>query len=214
MADVLHAPCFSLGDWQTNCYVLHIPPRGGPCWIVDAGFDPQPMIDYIRERDLRLEKILLTHAHVDHIAGLHDLRRALADAPILIHPAERQFLTDTFLNLSVMTDSPVVAPPADGELTPGEPLHLQDLAFEVRHTPGHSPGGVTLYQPNAGLALVGDALFAGSVGRSDFPTSDGEMLIRGIREQLLTLPDATRVLPGHGPETTIGAERRHNPYLN
>ncbi len=209
----LHLQSFSLGDWQTNCYVLHATERDAPCWIVDAGFDPAPMIEYIRERRLQLEKILLTHAHLDHIGGLHEVRRALGPAPILIHPAERDFLTDTFLNLSAITHCPVVAPPADGDLTPGVPVELDGVEFEVRHTPGHSPGGVTLYQAQAGVALVGDALFAGSIGRYDFPTSDGELLLRSIREQLLTLPDATRILSGHGPPTTIGAERRHNPYL-
>jgi len=213
MSDKLHVECFTLGDWQTNCYVVHIGARGGACWAVDAGFEPAPMIAYIQERDLTPQQILLTHAHVDHIAGLHEVRRALGEPPIFIHPAERAFLTDTFLNLSAMTDTPIVAPEADEDLTPGQVLELEGTSFEVRHTPGHSPGGVSLYQARAGVVLVGDALFAGSIGRYDFPTSDGSLLLRGIREQLLTLPDATRVLPGHGPETTIGQERRTNPFL-
>lgn len=209
----LHIKSFCLGDWQTNCYVLHTLDRQGPCWIVDAGFAPAPMIDYINDRELNLEKILLTHAHVDHIAGLHDIRTALGSAPILIHPEERAFLTDTFLNLSAMTDTPIVAPDADGDLTPDTKLNLGDLPFEIRHTPGHSPGGVSLYQPHAKVALVGDALFAGSIGRHDFPTSDGPLLLQSIREQLLTLPDQTCILPGHGPQTTIANERQSNPFL-
>ncbi len=135
------------------------------------------------------------------------------DLPILIHAAERDFPGDTTLNLSLYVGTPIVAPDPTATFAHDDTLTLGGLAFEVRHTPGHSPGGVTFYQPDHAVALVGDTLFAGSIGRFDFPTSDGPALIRSIHEQLLTLPDATRVLPGHGPETTIGRERAGNPYL-
>lgn len=208
---------FSLGEWQTNCYLLHAhapkATRGLPCWIIDAGFDPGPMIAYIREQALRPAQVILTHAHLDHIAGLEALRAVYPDIPILIHPLERAFLGDPMLNLSVAIEEPVTAPDATGELLHGQRLEMAGLPFEIRHTPGHSPGGVSLYQPDEGVVFVGDALFAGSVGRADFPTSNGRHLLESIRVQLLTLPDATRVYAGHGPPTTIGAERASNPFL-
>ncbi len=210
MPQHLHIETFCLGQWQTNCYVAH---RGKRCWIVDAGFDPQPMLRFIRERGLEPVAVVLTHAHLDHIAGLHDVRGAYPELPIWIHKAERDFLTDPALNLSGFLDSSIIAPEATDTLIHGQKLELDGIVFEVRHTPGHSPGGITLYQAAAGVALVGDTLFAGSIGRYDFPTSDGPTLLAGITDQLLTMPDATRVLPGHGPATTIGRERQGNPYL-
>ncbi len=217
---------FELGEWMTNCYVIHVEGQGAngagegaatdaaqPCWIIDAGFEPYRLAAYIRERGLVPQAILLTHAHLDHIAGLSDLREKWPDLPILIHREEEAFLTDPMLNLSVVLEEPLVCPPATGFLEHGQALNIAGLRCEVRHTPGHSPGGVTFYFPQQGVAFVGDTLFAGSVGRTDFPTSDHELLFESIRKQLLTLPDDTRVLPGHGPETTIGRERRSNPYL-
>ncbi len=208
----IHIETFCLGDWMTNCYVLHAhTPR---CWIIDAGFHPTPMIQYIQQHRLEPQQIVLTHAHVDHIAGLEALRSQWPKLPILIHAAEQGFLTDTAFNLSIALAAPIVAPPATGTLEHGQSLELESVAFEVRHTPGHSPGSITLVQHDAAVALVGDALFAGSIGRTDFPTSDHDALIHAIHSQLYTLPDTTRVLPGHGPETTIGHERQTNPFTN
>lgn len=211
MSPTLHIDCFCLGPWMTNCYVAYT--DTGRCWIVDAGFEPQSMIESIRSRGLEPEKIVLTHAHVDHIAGLHELRHHWPDLPILIHEAERDFLTKPAKNLSLVLDQSVVAPRATGAIQHGQVLELDGVGFEVRHTPGHSPGGVALVQPQAGVAIVGDTLFAGSIGRHDFPTSDYEALVQSIRTQLYTLPDTTRVLPGHGQETTIGAEKASNPFV-
>jgi glyoxylase-like metal-dependent hydrolase (beta-lactamase superfamily II) len=202
---------FALGQWQTNCYVAA---SGGNCWVIDAGFDPAPMLAFIKEQGFTVERVVLTHAHLDHIGGLQQVHDRHPDAPILIHAEETAFLTDTALNLSAMAGvGPVVAPEATGTLAHGDTITLNGHAFEVRHTPGHSPGGITLVNIEQGVAFVGDTLFAGSIGRYDFPTSDGPTLMRSIREQLMALPDAVRVLPGHGPATTIGEERKTNPYL-
>ena len=208
----LQIASFALGDWMTNCYVLYVA-GSSDCWIVDAGFEPEPLIEYVRQQHLTPSQVVLTHAHVDHIAGLSALRAFWSDLPILIHEAERAFLTEPMLNLSSALDQALIAPTATGTLAPGQTLDLDGVAFEVRHTPGHSPGGISLYQQQEGVVFVGDALFAGSIGRHDFPSSNGPLLIASVREQLLSLPDHTRVLSGHGPDTTIGEERQHNPYL-
>jgi hydroxyacylglutathione hydrolase len=228
---------FALGPWMTNCYVIHALParpsgRSGPartsagegssavgggrgCWIVDAGFNPGPMLRYIEEHHLEPKQVILTHAHLDHIAGLSEIAASFPGVEILVHSAEKDFLEDPELNLSAAMDEDqqVVAPAPTGVLEHGQKLTIADVVFEVRHTPGHSPGGISLIQMQAGVAFVGDVLFAGSVGRSDFPTSDPDVLVRSIQTQLFTLPDTTRVLPGHGPPTTIGQEKRSNPYV-
>jgi glyoxylase-like metal-dependent hydrolase (beta-lactamase superfamily II) len=206
----LQIESFALGPFQTNCYVVSV---GRAAWLVDVGGDPRPMLDHVAERELQVEKMVLTHAHADHIAGLAEAAERYPGVPVYIHEAEEDFLTDTTLNLSAGFGLPVVAPEATDLLTHGNTLTLGGLDFEVRHTPGHSPGGIALVQQETGTALVGDTLFARSIGRFDFPTSDGPALIRSIHEQLLTLPDPTAVYPGHGPATTIGAERAENPYL-
>ena len=208
----LQIASFSLGDWLTNCYVLHVD-GSTDCWIVDAGFEPEPLIEYVRQHQLEPRQVLLTHAHVDHIAGLSALRAFWPGVSILIHAAEKAFLTEPMLNLSSALDRALIAPDATGTLDPAEPLTLDGHEFEVRHTPGHSPGGVALYQQQEKVVFVGDTLFAGSIGRHDFPSSNGPLLLETIRSQLLSLPDDTRVLSGHGPDTTIGEERRHNSFL-
>ncbi len=203
---------FCLGAWQTNCYVVSM--RGHDrCWIVDAGYEAEPMVESIRRRGLSPTRLILTHAHLDHIAGIDTVRHIWPNLPITIHETEADFLGDPQQNLSVMVGELIHAPAADEFIAHGQSLTLGDATFEVRHTPGHSPGGITLYEPREEVAIVGDTLFAGSIGRHDFPHSDGPTLMRSIHEQLLTLPDATRILPGHGPATTIRDERMRNPYL-
>lgn len=216
----LHIESFCLGDWMTNCYVAYVDhgderasAQPQPCWIFDAGFDPSSMIRYIEASQLQPREVLLTHAHLDHIAGLADLRRKWPDLSIRIHAAEKDFLTDPMLNLSIVLPEPIVAPRATGFVEHGDVLDLAGVRCEVRHTPGHSPGGVTYYFPQHDVAIVGDTLFRDSIGRFDFPTSDQRTLFKSIEEQLLTLPDDTRILPGHMEESTIGREKRWNPYL-
>jgi len=201
---------FILGPFATNCFVVRC---GGEAWIVDAGFEPGALIRRAQEIEQRVVRILLTHAHIDHIAGLPRVREVFPDVPVAIHAAERAWLGDSEKNLSAALGEPFTTEPPDETLQDDQTLALGGAEWRVLHTPGHSPGGVTLHCPDAGVAIVGDTLFQGSIGRHDFPTSDPQSLFASIREALYTLPDQTRVLPGHGPETTIGAEKRTNPFV-
>lgn len=202
---------FTLGPFQTNCYVVS--GEGPACWIVDASFGPGMLLEHIRREGLSPEALILTHAHVDHIAGVAEVRRAFPTLPVLIHDAERDWLGDPILNLSAMMGQSVTAPGPDGSLVEGETRSVGGTSWRVLHTPGHSPGGITLYCESAGVAIVGDSLFAGSVGRTDFPGSDHALLMESIRSKLYTLPGTTKVHPGHGPPTTIGREAASNPFV-
>lgn len=204
---------FELGPFLTNCYIVSV---GEACWIVDASFEPEAMIEYVLEKGLKPQALVLTHAHADHIAGVEQVMEALGDMPLLIHANEEDWLSDPVANLSASHGMPIKTRPATGTLEDGQELDWGGTTWRVIHVPGHSPGGVGLYHEAASGApvlLAGDALFEGSIGRTDFPTSNHEMLISAIKEKLYTLPGETRVLAGHGTETTIGRERETNPFV-
>lgn len=203
---------FALGPFETNCYVVAAD-GSADCWIVDASFEPEPMIEHVGEAGLAPAALVLTHAHVDHIAGVSAVLAAFPGLPVWMHPAEAAWLNSPMLNLSEAMGAPVTAPGPDAPLEHGQRISLAGTSWTILHTPGHSPGGITLHCEAAGLAIVGDALFAGSIGRTDFPGSDFDTLAASIRDRLYTMPDETRVLPGHGPETTIGREKRSNPFV-
>lgn len=209
--DTLSVHAFPLGPYETNCYILHA--AGPDCWIIDAGYQPHPLLQHLREHKLAPSRIILTHAHFDHIAGLPELRDAYPDIPVHLHDAEHDWLADPTLNLSAMIGMPMTMPAPDASLPHGQILTLDNITFEIRHTPGHSPGGVALIAQQQRTAVVGDTLFNHSIGRSDFPTSDPHALIQSIQQQLYTLPDDTIIHPGHGPQTTIGQEKQANPFV-
>ncbi len=214
----LEIRAFALGPFETNCYIVRVA-GAQECWIIDASFEPAPLIDAVRAMGATPTRLILTHAHVDHIAGAWEIRRAFPDIRIAIHPSEREWLQDPMKNLSFLSGMSITSPDADDLLNQGDVLTLPGPApadaarFDILHTPGHSPGGITLSCPSHALAFVGDTLFADSVGRTDFPGSDPRTLADSILTRLYTLDPHTRVLPGHGPETTIAREMASNPYV-
>ncbi len=192
---------------ETNTYVL----RSGEAWaLVDPGWLPAGALARLAPgRGV----ILLTHGHGDHIAGAADVKAACPGTPLICPAGDAAMLTDPMLNLSRPFGMDVDAPPADELIRPGEEVAVGESRWRVLDTSGHTPGGVSFYCEAAGVVICGDALFAGSIGRTDIPGADEGALLRNIREHLLRLPDDTRVLPGHGPETTIAREKRTNPFL-
>jgi glyoxylase-like metal-dependent hydrolase (beta-lactamase superfamily II) len=176
--------------------------------IIDANLEPDQMVELARDRGVKVKAILLTHTDLDHIAGIHELREAFGEVPVVVHESERFVLDE---GKPLRREFGPIATKLDGVVTFGDTHRAGSLQFEVLHTPGHSPGGVSLKID--GYLFTGDALFAGTVGRSDFANSDGRALLDGIRAKLMSQPDDAVVYSGHGPKTTIGRERRMNPFL-
>lgn len=189
---------------------------GGPCWIIDPGLPPQAteILALLHSRRLKPEAIVLTHAHADHIAGIDEVREAFPALPVYLAQEEWPALTQPRHNLSAYMGAGLITNVHDPrDLPHGATLKLDGTEWSVLDVSGHSPGGRALYCAALKIVIVGDALFAGSVGRVDFPHSDGHRLMQNIHENLMTLPDDTRVLSGHGPETSIGRERKTNPFI-
>ena len=203
-----------LGPVETNCFLISAPEGQDPdgCYVVDCGMQPDPLIQLIQDRGLTPRGLLLTHCHYDHIGGIDQLYEAFGVLPTRVHALEAEWNRDPMLNLSGMSGFPCVAPAPDLRFGEGDVLDLLGSSWEVLHLPGHSPGSVGLLDRAGGTLIAGDTLFAGSIGRVDFPTSDPEQMKQTL-QRLLELPDEIQVHPGHGPATTIGAERRGNPFL-
>jgi glyoxylase-like metal-dependent hydrolase (beta-lactamase superfamily II) len=202
--------CLTNGIFAENCYIV-ADRETREAVLVDPGEEADLFLARLRTEGLTLSAIWLTHAHLDHVAGVGLVKERL-DVPVWLHPADRA-LYDRAPDQARMflgtTMPPLPAP--DRAIVPGDSMRVGGCTFDVRFVPGHSPGSVAFV--GEGVALVGDVLFAGSVGRVDLPGGDGATLVRSIRDQLLTLPDDTIVYPGHGPETTIGRERVTNPFV-
>jgi glyoxylase-like metal-dependent hydrolase (beta-lactamase superfamily II) len=196
------------GAFAENAYLVADPERRAAV-LVDPGEEAPLFLARLRSEGWALQAVWLTHAHLDHVAGVAAVKAATG-VPVLLHPDDRRLYDAAPQQAAMFGLTMEPPPPPDGDLFEGQTLTVGDCAFQVLHTPGHSCGSVTLV--GHGLAFVGDVLFAGSIGRTDLPGGDGDALLRSIREKLYALPNDTVVLSGHGPETTIGAEKRSNPF--
>ncbi|MCK5826080.1 MAG: MBL fold metallo-hydrolase [Desulfuromusa sp.] len=197
------------GPLEVNCYIIGCE-NTKKAAVIDPGGNVEQILQRLHHHQLDLVMVINTHGHFDHIGGNRDLLAATA-AELLIHQDDRQMLDYAAEHAAAYGLKVEISPPPTRELIDGEILSVGELSLQVIHTPGHSPGGICLYVNDC--LLVGDTLFAGSIGRTDLPGGDHQLLINGIKEKLLPLPDETRVCPGHGPMTTIGEEKQHNPFL-
>lgn len=197
------------GAFLENCYLV-ADPASREAAIVDPGEEVDLFRARLGHEGWTLRAIWLTHAHMDHVAGVAALR-ADGATPIHLHPADRSLYDHVAEQGAMFGLRLAPPPPPDRELSDGQTVRVGSCAFRVIHTPGHTPGGVSLV--GHGLAFVGDTLFAGSIGRTDLPGGDITALLSSIHEKLFALPDATVVHSGHGPATTIGAEKKDNPFV-
>ncbi len=213
---------FPTGSFQANCFVLAAE-AGGPCVVVDPGEDAeQPLDELLRQHRLDPVAVLLTHGHFDHVFAVAPVCDG-NDIPAWIHPDDRALLTDPMRGLSTEARQffggrvELREPREVRTLDDGTALELAGLTLTVDHTPGHTRGSVTFRSATdggQGLLVSGDTLFAGSIGRTDFPGGDHEQILASLRDKILVLDDETVVLPGHGPTTTVGKERASNPFLH
>ena len=200
------------GQFAENCYLV-ADRRTREAVMIDPGEEPAMFLAELDTRAWTLRAIWLTHAHVDHILGVAAVRAATG-APIHLHPLDRP-LYDALPQFGAWLGLQVEAPPPpDAELRPGTPVRVGGYEFEVRFTPGHTPGHCIFYVASSGVCFCGDLIFAGSVGRTDLPGANWRHLVESIKTQIFTLPDETRLLSGHGPETTVGEEKESNPFVS
>jgi len=206
---VLQHDFFPLGVFQCNCSILS---RDGRAVVIDPGDEFDKILGVLGDAGLTVEQILLTHAHIDHVGAVAAMKRHFG-VGVALHPAD-QPTYDLLPMQAQWTGMPAPEPfTIERSLVSGEKIDCLGREMQVLFTPGHSPGSVSFYLPEEGKVIAGDALFRGSIGRTDLPGGDHDLLIRSIQKRLLVLPPETEVYPGHGESTTIGQEIRKNPYL-
>jgi hydroxyacylglutathione hydrolase len=200
--------------FNENTYIVHLPGRKD-CIVIDPGFEPDSISDYLDEHSLTPAAILCTHGHSDHIAGNNALKQRWPECPLVIGEGDAEKLVNPQLNLSASFGFALTSPAADRTLKEGDRFPAAGIEFDVHEAPGHSIGHILLVckQTEPWQVFGGDVLFAGSVGRTDFPDGNFETLRVAIHDKLFTLPENTIVYPGHGPETTIGREKQSNPFV-
>ncbi len=199
--------------FDENTYILRIAGRND-CVVVDPGLEPGKILEHLQTSDLEPAAILNTHGHSDHIAGNEAMKSRWPMVPLVIGHGDAYKLTDPMANLSAMFGIELISPPADQTVAEGDAYEVAGMAFRVLETPGHSAGHVVfVLDGESPVAVGGDMLFRQGIGRTDFPDGDEQAMFDSIRTKLYTLPDNTTVLPGHGPETTIGFEKANNPYV-
>lgn len=202
---------FPVGPFEMNCHLVYDQScKTGV--VIDPGDEIDTISSRIGQLGLQISHILLTHGHIDHVAFAEDLHQQLK-VPMLLHKADWAMAENASKQALMFGLPPGPTPKLDGELVACPSFTAGGFDFEIRFTPGHSPGSVTLISHSNKVAIVGDVLFAGSIGRTDLPGGNHRQLIESIKRELLTLPDDYAVYPGHGPTTTIGRERRANPFL-
>ncbi|MDD2695773.1 MAG: MBL fold metallo-hydrolase [Anaerolineales bacterium] len=209
---MLEVVTFVLGPAQTNAYLV-AEPESSQAVVIDPAWDGKVILQEAGKRGWRIAHIWLTHAHFDHLGGAAAIVDGLQPPPpVAMHPEDQPLwrIAGGAAWFGMRIDP---GPEPSIDLAHGQELRLGETTFEVRHVPGHTPGHVLFYCPAQKMAFCGDVIFAGSIGRTDFPGGDYDTLIRSIHTQVLSLPDETRLLSGHGPETTVGQERRRNPFL-
>jgi glyoxylase-like metal-dependent hydrolase (beta-lactamase superfamily II) len=197
------------GPLDVNCYIVGCE-KTGKAAVIDPGGHADAIRERLKKHGLELAVVINTHGHFDHIGGNADL---LADsgAELMIHPADRFLLDNVSDHARAFGLTAAPSPAPSRELNDGDVISVGELTLKVIHTPGHSPGGICLLVGD--YLIVGDSVFAGSIGRTDLPGGNYDQLISSIKSRLLTLPDDTRIFPGHGPASTIGDEKLYNPYL-
>jgi glyoxylase-like metal-dependent hydrolase (beta-lactamase superfamily II) len=201
----------SLGPLQTNCYIVGCEETMTAA-VVDPSWNGKSIAATAEEKGYEITHILLTHSHFDHVGGLAELK-AGTNAPIYIHPEALPMLEQATMSAAFWNIKMEAPPPVDEMLAEGQVITVGNLQLEVLFTPGHAPGHVCFHIADHGVLLDGDVLFQQSIGRTDLPGGDHDLLMRNIREKVMVLPDETHVLSGHGPATTIGQERQWNPFL-
>ncbi|WP_288264540.1 MBL fold metallo-hydrolase [uncultured Dialister sp.] len=197
---------------MTNTYILYNEETMEGL-VVDPSFSPEHYIKAISENKIHLRSIFLTHGHVDHMAGMNELRKAFPAAKMYMDKRDQPFLRDPEKNLSYMFPVPTLVDDADVWVKNGDEIETCGYTFQVIDTAGHTPGGISFYMKREGLVFTGDSLFQGSIGRTDFPGGSLKELTGTIKKNLFSLPDSTVVLSGHGEQTTIGQEKKTNPFL-
>ena len=202
---------FTVGPFAENPYLLACA-ETRQAILVDPGDEAEMLWQAVVDAGVTLNAIVLTHAHLDHVGAVEVIRKR-ANVTVYLHPADDELLAQVVQQgrMFGLTFGPVA--PAERQLAHGDRLTVGNITFEVLHTPGHSPGCVCLYAPAEATLIAGDTLFHRGIGRTDLPGGDYATLVRSIEEQLWPLPDDVQVYPGHGPETTIGAEKQLNPFV-
>ncbi len=187
---------------------------GRDALVIDPGLEPELILNFLRDHELTPAVILNTHGHGDHIGGNAALKQAFPESPLVIGVREAPLLTDPWANLSALFGQAVTSPEADVLVREGDVVEYAGIRLEVLDVPGHSPGHIVfVYRGEPSIVFGGDVLFRGGIGRYDFPNSDGPLLFESIRTKLFALPADTVVYPGHGPVTTVGHEKRTNPFV-
>ena len=201
-----------LGTFETNCYILRSAESAKDCLVIDTGLQDDQLVEFLKQHNLNPVAVVLTHGHPDHAAGVAALRQNFSDIKVCIHKLDADMLTAEQSNFGLLMGGASSTGPADLLLDEQDIIEQAGIKLHVLHTPGHTSGGICLYSEDEGIVFTDDTLFADSVGRTDLGGNMAQ-LIKSIREKLFTLPDDTKVYPGHGPETTIAHEKAYNQFL-